>query len=137
MESAVTAPVSGHVKRVTVHEGMNGFFSVLPTSTFTDAAHVFHRRLDQPRRFGRGDCALKDVFLISLGLFSNDIIQVNMQCTHRFRRILAQQLVLYCNKWVNETQLYYFCFLIHVEDVCETARLERRKHPHQKVYFPF
>jgi hypothetical protein len=53
MESAVTAPVSGHVKRVVVHEGR--FFSAM---YIYPSQHLSSRRLHQPRRSRRGDRSL-------------------------------------------------------------------------------
>lgn len=52
MESAVTAPVSGHIKRVLVHEG--GLLYVF-------LGHIFERvprRLDQSGRSCGRDCSL-------------------------------------------------------------------------------
>lgn len=54
MESAVTAPVSGHVKRVVVHEGKSAYVNI------EDIADHFHtpRRFHQPGRFDGGNCSL-------------------------------------------------------------------------------
>jgi hypothetical protein len=54
MESAVTAPVSGHVKRVVVHEG-----DTIANNIKDIANHAFTLRgFDQPGRFDSGNCSL-------------------------------------------------------------------------------
>lgn len=53
MESAVTAPVSGHIKRVVVQEGKRGV--VLINHSLT----VLLRRLHCPRRSHGRNCALR------------------------------------------------------------------------------
>ena len=64
MESAVTAPVSGHVKRVVVQEGERLLFSLLAVHVLT----LVHRRLHQPGRSLRRDCALNIVIRICFAL---------------------------------------------------------------------
>ena len=53
MESAITAPVSGHIKRVLVHEG--ALFLCFARAVF----ECVSRRLDQPGRSCSRDCSLK------------------------------------------------------------------------------
>ena len=54
MESAVTAPVSGHIKRVVVQEG-----AFMLSICLRSAIQCLYRRLDQPGRLGRGARPLK------------------------------------------------------------------------------
>lgn len=60
MESAITAPVSGHVKRVLVQEGELERYP--RWSKDIDCGEC--RRLHQPRRPYRRDCSLKIIVCV-------------------------------------------------------------------------
>ncbi len=91
MESAVTAPVSGHVKRVVVHEG--GLMLPSWKSNLFSDADVARRGLNRPRRPRCGNCALTDLVAF---FKENDVMRLPvacflLRCRIRFRSI---------NKWV-------------------------------------
>ena len=80
MESAVTAPVSGHIKRVVVQEGMRyRYDSKL-------ASDCLPRRFDQPGRLDCGDCALKERFLANF-VYKSMYIRIQIKT----QRIIHEQ----------------------------------------------
>ena len=68
MESAVTAPVSGHVKRVVVHEGELMLRSW--KSNKSSDVNAARRGLHRPRGPRCGNCALADLF----GHFQREVV---------------------------------------------------------------
>jgi hypothetical protein len=64
MESAVTAPVSGHIKRVVVQEGERLVTEQTPKCC-ANADYV--RRFNKPRRPDYRNCALEDCGLVFVG----------------------------------------------------------------------
>lgn len=72
--------------------------------------------------------------MFRLELLIEDTIQANSQCTHNYRNLPAQQLVVYCNKRINDSQCTILRFLIHEEGLLRerSERLERACAIHQK-----
>ena len=70
MESSVTAPVSGHVKRVVVHEGML-MLRCWKSSSLT-GVNTARRGFNRPRRPCCGNRTLKGRFTLT----ENDVIQL-------------------------------------------------------------